>query len=113
MKRFLLVCAVLCVLVKSASAEQATTNWTEPTASGTLAYTTMYWCVGVGCTDWKTGSEFRRNSDNGNGGDAKSHVMNVPLVQGTLPQTFRVKITATDTSLNESSGTIVQHVFSN
>ena len=98
--------------VVSAVAEPVVVEWTEPTAAGTLAFTTVYWCLGTGCTDWKSGQEFRKVSDNGNGGDVQSLTFNAPLVQGSLPIQLRVKFTATDTSNNETSGTINTHTFS-
>lgn len=96
----------------SAMAEPVLLEWTEPTAAGTLAFTTVYWCRGAGCTNWQSGQEFRRVNDDGNGGDVQSLTFDVPLVQGTLPVTLRVKFTATDTSNNETSGTIATHTFS-
>lgn len=113
MRRILLGCIFLGLLAKGVSAETAVIEWIEPVVpAGTLAYTTMYWCLGTGCTNWTSGSEFRRPSDNGSGGDTKTHTLTVPLVQGTLPVVFRVKFTATDTSQNETSGAIVEHTFS-
>jgi hypothetical protein len=113
MKRLLLSGLFIGFLASNVMAEPATVNWTEPTASGTLASTTVYWCLGTNCVDWKTGPEFKRTSDNGNGGDAKSLTFIVPLVQGSLPVILRVKVTATDTNNNETSGVIVSHTFSN
>ena len=111
MRKIIGIVAVLVCLAGQVWAEPATITWTEPVSAGTLAFTTVYWCLGTGCTDWKTGPEFRRGSDNGNGGDAKSHVLNVPLTEGTLPVVLRVKITATDTSNNETAGVIDTHTF--
>jgi len=93
------------------AAEPATVNWTEPAASATLAFTTVYWCLGTNCANWATGPELKKTSDNGNGGDAKSLIIVVPLVQGTLPVVFRVKVTATDVNNNETSGVIASHTF--
>lgn len=113
MKRLLFTCAATLLFAKVAMAEPATVNWTEPTASATLAYTTVYYCMGAGCTNWLSGTEFRKTSDNGNGGDAKSLTFIVPLIQDALPQTLRVRVTATDINNNETSGTIASHTFSN
>lgn len=111
MKKVVLACIFVLLCISNAVAESALIGWTEPTASGTLAYTTVYYCTGVSCVNWVTSSELRKKSDNGNGGDAQSLTIVVPLVQGTLPKTFRVKITATDVNQNETSGAIQTHVF--
>jgi hypothetical protein len=109
--------AFLCFLAIGAlhaTAEQVTVNYTEPTASATLAYTTVYWCIGAGCTDWVVVKEPKKGivaSDNGNGGDVKAVPLLVPLTQGTLPLTIRVKVTATDTATNETTGVIASHTF--
>jgi len=96
----------LCVIVP---AEPVPTTVTEPTAAGTLSYTRVYWCPGVTCTDWRQVAHFQ--SDNGNGGDVKSFTFTVPLVQGTLPLTIRIRAAATDTSGNETAGAIITHTF--
>ena len=111
MKRYLLGFLVVGMLVGRVGAEPATVTWTEPTASGTLAFTTVYWCLGTGCVNWTTGSELRRLSDNGNGGDVKTHVLDVPINAADLPVVLRVRVTATNTSNNETSGVIVTHTF--
>ena len=90
-------------------AEQITVNYTEPTASATLAHTTVYWCRGATCTNYTVAS--KQVSDDGNGGDAKSIPINVPLTAGTLPLTIRVRVTATDTSGNETAGATSTHTF--
>lgn len=90
-------------------AEQLTVNYTEPSAAGTLARTTVYWCRGSTCTDWKPCGA--RASDNGNGSDPQSVPCQIPLTAGTLPQTIRVRVTATDTSGNESAGATATHTF--
>jgi len=112
MRRFFLTCMCLIGVVCRVAAEPATVNWTEPVASATLAFTTVYWCLGTSCTNWVTGPELKKISDNGNGGDAKSLIISVPLVQGTLPVVMRAKVTATDVNNNETSGVIVSHTFS-
>ena len=111
MKRLWLMVACICGVAHLVAAEPVTVNWTEPTASATLAFTTVYWCLGTGCTDWKSGPEFRKKSDDGNGADSKSLVMDIPLVEGTLPVVLRVKVTATNTSNNETAGEIATHTF--
>jgi hypothetical protein len=103
--------ACLLLWAHLAGAEPVLVEWTEPTASATLAFTTVYWCLGTGCTAWKSGPEFRKTSDNGNGGDAKSLTFNVPLVAGTLPVVLRVRVAATDISNNETAGVIATHTF--
>lgn len=111
MKRLLLLSIGLLTLAGRVSAEPATISWTEPAAAGTLAFTTMYWCIGTGCTDWKTGPEFKKTSDNGNGGDAKSVVLQVEIREEDLPVVLRVRVTTTSTSNNETTGVIVEHTF--
>lgn len=111
MYRLFWALSALCLFASLVSAEQVTINYTEPTASGTLAYTTVYWCLGASCTDWQTSQDLKRTSDNGNGGDAKAVPLQVRLTQGTLPVTVRVRVTATDTSNNETSGAIASHTF--
>jgi hypothetical protein len=113
MKRVVVGCLLLLLCITWVQAEPVQVDWTEPTASGTLAHTTVYWCLGTGCTNWTSGLEFRKGSDNGNGGDAKTLTFVVPLAEGTLPIVLRVKVTATSTSNNENTGTIVEHTFSN
>lgn len=98
------------------SAEQITVEYTEPVASGTLARTTIYWCSGATCTNWReatlaNGSTARQASDDGNGGDVKSIPIQLALTAGTLPLTIRVRVTATDTSGNETAGAITTHTF--
>lgn len=93
-----------------AYSEQLTVDYTEPTASATLAHTTVYWCRGATCTNWTVAS--KQLSDNGNGGDAKSVTIQIPLTAGTLPVTIRVRVTATSTSQNETAGVFDTHTFS-
>jgi len=112
MRRLFLILVCLIGLAHRVAAEPATVNWTEPVASATLAFTTVYWCLGTNCTNWVTGPELKKTSDNGNGGDAKSLIIVVPLVEGTLPVVLRVKVTATDINNNETSGVIASHTFS-
>lgn len=108
MKIFLTICSLI-LLASIACAEPITADYTEPTASGTLAKTTVYWCRGATCTNWTIAST--QTSDNGNGGDAKSVQFQVPLTAGTLPVTIRVRVTATDTSQNETAGAFSTHTF--
>jgi hypothetical protein len=108
--------ALLLALPSLALAEQLTVAYTEPTASGTLARTTIYWCMGATCTDWReatlpNGSTARQASDDGNGGDAKSIPILIELRGGTLPQTVRIKVDVTDTSGNTTAGAITSHTF--
>lgn len=110
MKRLILLCALLCTFPLLVRAESLQVNYTEPTATATLAYTTISWCKGASCTNWLPVS--RVASDDGNGADAKSITINIPLNQSELPVTVRVRVTATDTAGNETSGVIDTHTFS-
>ena len=111
MQRWILVaCVVLVWWAVPVGAEQLTVDYTEPTASATLAHTTVYWCRGATCTNWTVAS--KQLSDNGNGGDAKSVAIQIPLTAGTLPVTIRVRVTATSTSQNETAGVFDTHTFS-
>ena len=106
---FILVCMLLGTTV--ARAEPLTVEYTEPTATATLAYTSIYWCKGATCTSWILAT--RVVSDNGNGGDFKSIQIQIPLTADELPVTVRVRVTATDTSGNETAGTTpASHTFS-
>jgi hypothetical protein len=110
MMRFGLLLLLL-LIPGMALAEPLTVKYTEPTASATLAYTSIYWCKGPSCTNWILAT--RVPSDNGNGGDAKSIQIQIPLAAEELPVTVRVRVTATDTSGNETSGTTpAPHTFS-
>jgi hypothetical protein len=111
MPRWLCALVLSLALALPLAAEPVQVNFVEPSASGTLAYITVYWCLGTSCTDWRTETGLRLPSDNGNGLDPKSIIFQVPLTQGQLPVTVRAKVTATDTSGNETSGVIVSHTF--
>lgn len=109
---------MLCLfLAPAGQAETLTVSYTEPSASATLARTTIYWCTGSTCANWReatlaSGATARQPSDNGNGLDAKSIPIRIDLAQGSLPLTVRIRVTATDTSGNETAGVITSHTFS-
>lgn len=113
-KPMVLLLMLLMLLVSAVQGEQITVNYTEPVATPpttpTLARTIIFWCYGSTCENWREAS--RQESDDGNGGDAKSIPINIELIGGTLPITIRVKVAVMDTSGNITAGTITSHAFS-
>jgi len=111
---------LLCLLPSLAWAEPLTVNYTEPAAqAGALASTKIYWCIGSSCTNFvlarKTDNTFAiQASDDGNGGDAKSIDISIPLNEADLPITVRIAVTSVNTSGNETDKTAVTatHTFS-
>ena len=99
-------------LAVGVAAEPVYIIWREPTASGTLSFTTVYWCLGASCVTWQTDPVLQCVSRDGSGGRTKKTILHIPLVENTLPVTVRFKVTATDTSQTETSGVITSHTFS-
>lgn len=101
-------------------AEPINVSYTEPAGqSGALASTKIYWCKGSSCTNFQLarktdGTQAVQVSDDGNGGDAKSVDISIPLNESELPVTIRVAVTSVSTSGNETTLTSVTatHTFS-
>lgn len=110
-QRLCMLVVVVGLLTTGVGAAPVYLIWREPTASGTLSFTTVYWCPGVGCTDWSMRAPTHCVSTQGTGGRTKKVVLSIPVIEGSLPRTVRFKVTATDIFQNETAGVTIDHTF--